>query len=106
MEQSSLFANSISINTNLLSQNNYQESVRYISVTRCAVDTSIILHLAPSTPFLCVPYSIRALVYHSIFWKPTPHLTNAPHIWCEGLAQHVRRAYNITRIGKTVANVW
>ena len=29
----------------------------------------------------------------------------APHIWCEGLAQHVRRAYNITRIGKTVANV-
>ena len=34
------------------------------------------------------------------------YLTKAPHIWCGALAQHVRRAYNITRIGKTVANVW
>ena len=25
----------------------------------------------------------------------------APHIWCEGLAPHVWRTYNNTRIGKT-----
>ena len=55
MEQSSLFANSISVNTNLLSQNNYQESVRFISITRCAIGTSVILRLPPSSPFLRVP---------------------------------------------------
>ena len=62
--------------------------------------------LPPSTPWLCVPHFVRTLVYHSIFWKPPPHLTNAPHIWCEGLAPHVRRTYNITRKGKTSAGVW
>ena len=124
MEQRSLFANSISLNTKRLSQNNYQESVRFTTVTLCAISTSVILRLPPSPPFLfvpshlsdialppsppwhCVPYSIRTLVYHSIFWKLPPHLTNAPHIWCEGLAPHVRRTYNITRIGKTSAGVW
>ena len=98
MEQSSLFANSISINTNLLSQNNYQESVRFTTVTLCAISTSIILRLPPSHPFLfvpshlgdialppsppwhCVPYSIRALVYHSIFWKPPSPYQRSAHM--------------------------
>jgi len=37
VEQRSLFVNSISLKTKRLSQNNYQESVRYISVTLCAI---------------------------------------------------------------------
>ena len=40
------------------------------------------------------------------FLEVPPHLTNAPHTKCEGLAPHVRRTYNIKRIGKTSAGVW
>jgi len=46
-----------------------------------------------------------------LFWgfrilKAPPHLTNAPHTKCEDLARHVRRTYNIKRIGKTSASLW
>ena len=68
-ERRSLFANSISnLYTKRLSQNSYQESVRYTSVALCAVGTSVTLrYLRPSvTP--CA-YYIRLLVYHSIFQR-------------------------------------
>ena len=69
IELRSLIANSISnLYTKRLSQNSYQESVRYTSVALCAVGTSVTLrYLRPSvTP--CA-YYIRRLVYHSIFQK-------------------------------------
>ena len=51
IERRSLFANSISnLYTKRLLQNSYQESVRYTSVTLCAVGTSVTLRLPPSTP--------------------------------------------------------
>ena len=78
IERRSLFANSIcNLYTKRLSQNIYQESVRYSSVALCAVGTSVTLHssvpsvilryLRPSvTP--CA-YYISVLVYQSIFQK-------------------------------------
>ena len=69
IELRSLIANSIvNLYTKRLSQNSYQESVRYTSVALCAVGTSVTLrYLRPSvTP--CA-YYIRLLVYHSIFQK-------------------------------------
>ena len=80
IERRSLFAISISnLYTKRLSQNSYQESVRYASVALCAVGTSLTLrYLRPSvTP--CA-YYIRLLVYHSIFRKnlllPCYHVLN------------------------------
>jgi len=51
MEQRSLFANSIStLYTKRLSQQGCQESVRYASVALCAIGTSVLLPLPPSSP--------------------------------------------------------
>ena len=70
MERWCLFANSISnIYTKRLSQQSYQESVRYTSVALCAVGTSVTLRLSPSSPSLRVPYYVRVLVCHVIFRK-------------------------------------
>ena len=69
IERRSLFANSISnLYTKRLPQNYYQESVRYTSVTQCAVapPCHCITSVLSVTP--CA-YYIRLLVYHSIFWK-------------------------------------
>ena len=78
IERRSLFANSISLNTKRLSQNSYQEFVRYTSVTLCAVGTSVTLCLPPSPP--CA-YYIRLLVYHSIFQKS--HNLFLYHLFCK-----------------------
>ena len=52
----------------LISPKSNQDSVRYTSVALCAAGTSMILCLTPSALLLCVPYYVRALVRHSIFW--------------------------------------
>ena len=89
-EQRSLIAKFVSnLYTKHLPQNSYQESVRYISVTLCAIGTSVILRLSPFLPFLCVPHFIRALVYHSKFWKltsltPRTLSAKAQHNTCKG----------------------
>ena len=69
MEQRSLFVNSISLNTKRLSQNSYQESVRYSSIAHCAIGTSTIWRLAPSPLYLRVRYYASALAYHYTFRK-------------------------------------
>ena len=48
-------------------QKRYKDSVRFVSVALCALDTSCILCLTPSVLFLCVIYYVRVLVYHSIY---------------------------------------
>ena len=71
IERRSLFANSISLNTKRLSQNSYQEFVRYTSVALCTSVPSV-------TP--CA-YYIRLLVYHSIFQKS--HNLFLCHLFCK-----------------------
>ena len=66
MERQSLFANSISyLYTKRLPQNNYQESVRYISVPLCAVGTSVTLrYLRPLRDSVCLLYKTFSLSLH------------------------------------------
>jgi len=66
IERRSLFANSISnLYTKCLSQNSYQESVRYTSVALCAVGTSVILHyLRPLRDSVCLLYKTFSLSLH------------------------------------------
>ena len=66
IERRSLFANSISnLYTKCLSQNSYQESVRYTSVALCAVGTSVILHyLRPLRDSVCLLYKTFSLTLH------------------------------------------
>ena len=47
----------------------YHVFVRYVSVALCAVSTSVLLRLSPFPPFLRVPYSVRSMVFQSIFQK-------------------------------------
>ena len=58
MERQSLFAIFISkLYTKRLTQNRYQESVRYTSVALCAVGTSVTLHyLRPLRDSVCLLY--------------------------------------------------
>ena len=63
VERRSLFANSISnLYTKRLSQNSYQESVRYTSVALCAVGTSVTLRylrsLCDSVCLICKSFSL------------------------------------------------
>ena len=69
IERRSLFANSISnLYTKRLSQNSYQESVRYTSVALCAVGTSVTLHnLRPLRDSVCPLY--KPFNLSSIFRK-------------------------------------
>ena len=69
IERRSLFANSISLNTKRLSQNSYQEFVRYTSVALCAVGTSVTLCVTSVPSVTPCAYYIRLLVYYSIFQK-------------------------------------
>ena len=66
IERRSLFAISISnLYTKRLSQNSYQESVRYASVALCAVGTSVILHyLHPLRDSVCLLYKTFSLSLH------------------------------------------
>ena len=66
IERRSLFAISISnLYTKRLSQNSYQESVRYASVALCAVGTSVILHyLYPLRDSVCLLYKTFSLSLH------------------------------------------
>ena len=61
-----MFAISISnLYTKRLSQNSYQESVRYASVALCAVGTSVILHyLHPLRDSVCLLYKTFSLSLH------------------------------------------
>ena len=61
-----MFAISISnLYTKRLSQNSYQESVRYASVALCAVGTSVILRLPPSLrDSVCLLYKPFCLSLH------------------------------------------
>ena len=65
-ERRSLFAISISnLYTKRLSQNSYQESVRYASVALCAVGTSVTLHyLRPLRDSVCLLYKTFSLTLH------------------------------------------
>ena len=69
IERRSLFAISISnLYTKRLSQNSYQESVRYASVALCAVGTSVTLHyLRPLRDSVCPLY--KPFNLSSIFRK-------------------------------------
>ena len=45
----------------------------------------------------------------SLYNKPQTnqiYRAKGPHTWCEDLTPHVRRTYNIKRIGKTSAGIW
>ena len=66
VERRSLFGNSISnLYTKRLSQNIYQESVRYASVALCAVGTSVILrYLRPLRNSVCLLYKTFSLSLH------------------------------------------
>ena len=66
IERRSLFANSISnLYTKRLSQNSYQESVRYTSVALCAVGTSVTLHYLRSLrDSVCLLYKTFSLSLH------------------------------------------
>ena len=66
IEQRSLFANSISnLYTKHLSQTTSQESVRYPSVTLCAVGTSVILrYLRPLRDSVCLLYKTFSFSLH------------------------------------------
>ena len=66
IERRSLFAISISnLYTKRLSQNSYQESVRYASVALCAVSTSVTLHyLRPLRDSVCLLYKTFSLSLH------------------------------------------
>ena len=66
IERRSLFANSISnLYTKRLSQNSYQESVRYTSVALCAVGTSVTLrYLRPLRDSVCLLYKTFSLSLH------------------------------------------
>jgi len=66
IERRSLFAISISnLYTKRLSQNSYQESVRYASVALCAVGTSLTLrYLRPLRDSVCLLYKPFCLSLH------------------------------------------
>ena len=65
IERRSLFANSISLNTKRLSQNSYQEFVRYTSVALCAVSTCVTLrYLRPLRDSVCLLYKTFSLSLH------------------------------------------
>ena len=81
IERRSLFANSISLNTKRLSQNSYQEFVRYTSVALCAVGTSVTLCVTSVPSVTPCAYYIRLLVYHSIFQKS--HNLFLCHLFCK-----------------------
>ena len=65
-EQRRMFANSISnLYTKRLPQNSYQESVRYTSVTLCAVSTSVTLrYLRSLRDSVCLFYKTFSLSIH------------------------------------------
>ena len=81
IERRSLFANSISLNTKRLSQNSYQEFVRYTSVALCAVGTSVTLCVISVPSVTLCAYYIRLSVYHSIFRKN--HNLFLCHLFCK-----------------------
>ena len=81
IERRSLFANSISLNTKCLSQNSYQEFVRYTSVALCAVGTSVTLCVTSVLSVTLCAYYIRLSVYHSIFRKN--HNLFLCHLFCK-----------------------
>ena len=66
IERRSLLANSISnLYTKRLSQNSYQESVRYTSVALCAVGTSVTLrYFRPLRDSVCLLYKTFSLSLH------------------------------------------
>ena len=80
IERRSLFAISISnLYTKRLSQNSYQESVRYASVALCAVGTSVTLHyLRPLRDSVCPLY--KPFNLSSIFRKNL--LLPCYHVFC------------------------
>ena len=92
VERRRQFANSISnLYKNPSSQKSYQESLCYTSVALCVIAPSVPLLYLRHPPFLCVPYYIRVLVYHSIFRKnlKIPQYESSCH------SCHKRTAYNL-----------
>ena len=80
IERRSLFAISISnLYTKRLSQNSYQESVRYASVALCAVSTSVTLHyLRPLRDSVCPlykPFNLSSIFRKSLL-LPCYHVLN------------------------------
>ena len=80
IERRSLFAISISnLYTKRLSQNSYQESVRYASVALCAVSTSVILrYLRPLRDSVCPlykPFNLSSIFRKSLL-LPCYHVLN------------------------------
>ena len=88
-----MFAISISnLYTKRLSQNSYQESVRYTSVALCAIGTSVILHyLRPLRDSVCPLYkpfhlssifrkSLLLPCYHVLHYSVTMSLITLYHV--------------------------